>query len=143
MGFFYQSIQGNMGLGKAIEYFTSNNIPIAIPLNDTQSYDLIADFNGSLQRISVKTSRYTENGTSYSVQLRNTGGESKTRKKAFDNTGCDYLFIYTADDNLYLIPSKDITVVNSITVGIKYTEYQVKVKSLKDLTEENIVINSK
>ena len=39
----YHSIQGNIGFGKAIEYFTSNNIHIAIPLNDTQKYDLIAD----------------------------------------------------------------------------------------------------
>lgn len=48
-----------MGLGKAIEYFTSNNITIALPLNDTQKYDLIADFNGKLQRISIKTSRFS------------------------------------------------------------------------------------
>ena len=67
----YLSMQGNLGLGKAIEYFTSHSIPIAIPLNDTQKYDLIADFNGKLQRISVKTSRATENGKSFSVQLRN------------------------------------------------------------------------
>ena len=53
MGNLYHSIQGNIGLGKAIEYFTSNNITVAIPLNDTQKYDLIVDFNGKLQRVSV------------------------------------------------------------------------------------------
>lgn len=37
-----------MGLGKAIEYFTSHQISISLPLNDTQPYDLIADFNGKL-----------------------------------------------------------------------------------------------
>ena len=60
----YQSLQGNLGLGKAIEYFTSHNITVALPLNDTQSYDLIADFNGGLQRISVKTSRNQNSPTS-------------------------------------------------------------------------------
>lgn len=143
MGFFYQSIQGNMGLGKAIEYFTSCNITIAIPLNDTQGYDLIADFNGKLQRVSVKTSRYTENGVSYIVQLRNTGGENKTRKKSFDNTTCDYLFIYTADEKIYLIPTEKITAINSIVVGNKYTEYQVSIKTLNDLNEEKPLINGK
>ena len=54
----YRSIQGNIGLGKAIEYFTSWGIPVSIPLNDTQKYDLIADFDNKLQRISVRTSRY-------------------------------------------------------------------------------------
>lgn len=72
----YQSVQGNMGLGKAIEYFTSNNITIALPLNDTQKYDLIADFNGKLQRISIKTSRFSQNNKSYFVALKNSGGAS-------------------------------------------------------------------
>ena len=39
----YNALQGNLGLGKAIEYFTSQSIPVAIPLNDTQKYDIIAD----------------------------------------------------------------------------------------------------
>lgn len=143
MAFFYQSIQGNMGLGKAIQYFTSQGISVSIPLNDTQPYDLIADFEGKLQRISVKTSRYKKSENSYSVQLRNTGGEDKTRKKNFDNTTCDYLFIYTANEKIYLIPAKNITVTNSIAVGNKYCEYEVKIKTLADLSEEEILINSK
>jgi hypothetical protein len=53
----YLSLQGNIGLGRAIEYFTSKCIAISLPLNDTQSYDLIADFNGGLQRIQVKEKR--------------------------------------------------------------------------------------
>lgn len=133
----YQSIQGNMGLGKAIEYFTSHGIPIAIPLNDTQKYDLIADFNGQLQRISVKTSRYsTTQGKSYEVVLKNSGGSSgKSVIRHFDNTSCDYLFIYTADENLYLIPTKAISTFNTISVGIKYTEYKVSIKTLKEYTQ--------
>ena len=85
----YNSLQGNLGLGKAIEYFTSHSIPVAIPLNDTQKYDLIADFNGKLQRISVKTSRCTDNNISFSVQLRNTGGSSGDNKiRPFDKNSC-------------------------------------------------------
>ena len=97
----YRSIQGNIGLGKAIEYFTSWGIPISIPLNDTQKYDLIADF---------------------------------------DNNSCDYLFIYTADEKIYLIPSKEIKAINSIVVGNKYQEYLVKVQTLEDYT--NTINNS-
>ena len=131
-------MQGNLGLGKAIEYFTSHSIPVAIPLNDTQKYDLIADFNGKLQRISVKTSRATENGKSFSVQLRNTGGSSGNNKiRLFNNTDCDYVFIYTADEDLYLIPSKEITATNTICVGNKYKEYKVYIKSLSDFDKEN------
>ena len=37
-----ENVAGIVGLGKAIEYFTSYNITVALPLNDTQPYDLIA-----------------------------------------------------------------------------------------------------
>lgn len=136
----YLSLQGNIGLGKAIEYFTSKCIPISLPLNDTQPYDLIADFNGGLQRIQVKTTRYTETqGKSYAVQLRNCGGNrtGKARAVPFDNTSCDYLFVYTAANKMYLIPSKNIDATNSITVGIKYTEYEVNSDTLEEFLENS------
>lgn len=122
----YQSIQGNLGFGKAIEYFTSHNITVALPLNDTQKYDLIADFNGGLQRVQVKTSRYTRNNTSYEVMLKNCGGTSKGSKiRPFDSTACDYVFVLTGNDKMYLIPTSEITATNTITVGNKYSEFEV------------------
>lgn len=133
----YNAIQGNLGLGKAIEYFTSQNIPVSIPLNDTQKYDIIADFNGKLQRISIKTSRYKKSENSYEVMLKNTGGSSGNNKiRLFNNQDCDYIFIYTANEELYLIPSKEIQATNSICVGNKYNEYKVKIKTLQDFDEE-------
>lgn len=133
----YNSIQGNIGFGKAIEYFTSQGIPVSIPLNDTQKYDLIADFNGGLQRISVKTSRFSKNGTSYEVALKNSGGSSgKSVIRKFDNTSCDYVFIYTANEDLYLIPTNQIQALNAIIVGNKYTEFKVKIKTLSEYDKE-------
>lgn len=136
----YQSLQGNIGLGKAIEYFTSHGIPVAIPLNDTQSYDLIADFDNKLQRISVKTSRNQNSANSYAVQLRNTGGNrtGTVRQVHFDKQSCDYLFIYTADEKLYLIPTKDLNISNSITVGNKYQEYLVQIRSFEDFIKDEV-----
>lgn len=127
-----------MGLGKAIEYFTSHGIPISIPLNDTQKYDLVADFDGGLQRISVKTSRFTQNnGKSWHVLLKNCGGSSgKTIIREFDNNSCDYVFIYTGNNDLYLIPSQKIETTNAITVGLKYTEYKVKPRTLEEYSKE-------
>lgn len=130
----YQSIQGNLGFGKAIEYFTSHNITVALPLNDTQKYDLIADFNGKLQRVQVKTSRYSRNGgVSYEVLLKNCGGTSKGSKiRPFDNTTCDYVFVVLGNDKMYLIPAKEITAKNTIAVGNRYSDYEVVSKSLSE-----------
>ena len=130
----YQSIQGNLGFGKAIEYFTSHNITVALPLNDTQKYDLIADFNGKLQRVQVKTSRYSRNGgVSYEVLLKNCGGTSKGSKiRPFDNTTCDYVFVVLGNDKMYLIPAEEITAKNTIAVGNRYSDYEVFSKSLSE-----------
>ena len=54
----------------------------------------------------------------------------------FYNTTCDYLFIVTAADKYYLIPANIITATNSLAVGIKYTEYEVKVKTLSEFDTE-------
>ena len=51
----YQSLQGNLGLGKAINFFISEGYIVSIPLNDTQPYDIIVDKDGKLYKVSVKT----------------------------------------------------------------------------------------
>ena len=123
----YLSLQGNIGLGKAIEYFTSKSIPISIPLNDTQKYDLIADIDNKLCKISVKTSTYKNKQGSYEVLLKNCGGSSgKSVIRPFDNKSCDYVFVLLENDKTYLIPSETIKAKNSIAIGNKYTEYEVK-----------------
>lgn len=129
----YQSIQGNIGLGKAIEYFTSQGFTVCLPLNDTQKYDLVVDIDNHLQRISVKTSRFKDTNTSYSVLLKNCGGASgKSKTRLFDNNNCDFVFVLTADDKMYLIPAREIPAKHSISIGNKYTEYEVKCKPFSD-----------
>ena len=133
----YQSLQGNMGLSKAIDYFTSHQITIALPLNDTQKYDLIADFNNKLQRISIKTSRRKNKYNTYTIQLRNTGGSSGHIKyRYFDKNDCDYIFVLTGDNKIYLIPTNIITSITSIDVGNKYSEYEVHIKQLSEYNNE-------
>lgn len=71
----YKSHQGNVGLGRAIAYYTANCIPVMLPLNDTQKYDLVVDKDGQLLRVSVKTTQgMNKNNTYYVVQLKNCGG---------------------------------------------------------------------
>ena len=134
----YQALQGNVGLGKAIEYFTSHSIPVCIPLNDTQKYDLVVDMEGKLQKISVKTSRYQTSNNSYEVKLKNCGGSSgKSISRPFDNKTCDYVFILTGDNKTYLIPAKDIKSKSTISIGNKYTKYEVFSKTFNKL-ENNL-----
>lgn len=139
----YQSLQGNIGLSKAIDYFTSHGYTVSIPLNDTQKYDLVVEIeNKNLARVSVKTSRNIGPSGAYSVQLRNTGGGGanggKVRQIAFDNTSCDFVFIYTGNDDIYLIPTNEILATNAISVGNKYTEFKVKNKLFSEWIIDNL-----
>ena len=123
----YQSIQGNMGLGKAINYFTSHGYPVALPLNDTQKYDLAIDKDNKLQRVSVKTTQgLNKTKTYYEVQLKNSGGSSgKSSVRKFDNTSCDIVFIVTITGIMYEIPSSEINTVSTLTLTPQWDKYIV------------------
>ena len=78
-----------------------------------------------------------DNKTSYSVLLKNCGGSSgKSRIRLFDNKSCDYVFILTGDDKMYLIPSDKILARNSIAVGNKYAEFEVKNKKFSEFANQ-------
>jgi hypothetical protein len=132
----YQALQGNIGLGKAIEYFTSQCLTVSLPLNDTQGYDLVVDFDGVLSRVQVKTSRNKQSSGSFEVLLKRSGGASgKHRIKLFDKTSCDHLFVYTSDGRMYLIPTTAVDSTSSIKVGSKYAEYEVQPRTFGEFAE--------
>ena len=123
----YKSHQGNVGLGRAIAYYTANCIPVMLPLNDTQKYDLVVDKDGKLQRVSVKTTQgLNKTETSYVVQLKNSGGSAgKSAIRKFDNTSCDILFIVTIEGTMYEIPSNVVNVSNMLTLTDDWNDYIV------------------
>lgn len=86
-GEYNSKAQGNIGLGMAIAYFTAKKFIVSIPLNDSQSYDLVVDMDGSLKRVQVKTTSRKKTSSKYEVELRSTGGnKSRNTRKHFDNT---------------------------------------------------------
>lgn len=116
---------GNIAIGKAINYFLSQGHVVSLPVNDSQSYDLVVDFNDKLNKIQVKmTSQKSEYGI-FLVDLRNTGGNrSRNTAKNFDTNSCDYVFACTADDQLFLIPSNKCNK-HSVALGEKVKNYKL------------------
>ncbi len=47
---------GNIGEAKTLAKFVELMIPVYVPFGDNEKSDLIAEFNGRLNRIQVKTS---------------------------------------------------------------------------------------
>lgn len=121
----YKSKQGNIGLGKAISIFTEVGINVAIPLNDTQDYDLIIDI-GKLKKISVKTTKFRQKNGKFAVLLKRCGGSAKNRKiKHFNNKNNDFLFCFTSNNEIYLIPSCKIKSKCTLTFTDKLKCYRI------------------
>lgn len=122
----------------AIAYYTCNCIPVMLPLNDTQKYDLVIDKDGQLQRVSVKsTKQLNKSGTYYVVELKNSGGSSgKSIIRNFNNTTCDILFIVTVQGTMYEIPSSLINVSSALTLSNEWNNYIVKLNCGTSALEE-------
>lgn len=122
----YKSHQGNLGLGVAIAYYTSKCIPVSIPLNGTQSYDLVIDDGNTLKRVQIKTTKFKSQRGDYMVQLRNTGGSSgKSVIRLFDNKKSDILFVVTRDGDKYEIPTSLIKTKTTINLNKNFDIFKV------------------
>ena len=122
------SKQGVIGLGAAIAYFTRNDFVVCVPLTDTQKYDLIVEKDDILERIQVKTTRFSRDEGYWSVQLRTMGGNrSNGKTQSFVNEGkADGLFILCEDGSEYLIPIRDIKAKFELILGgEKYARFLI------------------
>lgn len=119
-------MQGNIGVGQAIAYYTKNLHVVSLPLNDSQGYDLVVEKEGKLLKVQVKTTGYKTPYGDYSVNLKTCGGnQSFHTVKHFDNTETDLLFIYCLDGTMYEIPSIDMNCKASANLGRKWDSYKV------------------
>lgn len=118
--------QGDMGLGAAIFHFTNLGQTVAIPLTDSQDYDLIVDLDNSLKKIQIKSCSFKRRY--YEVNLSVKGGNRTSigNIKRFNNSNCDYLFIITGKFEKYLIPTKDLSAKCNLVLGPKYQKYLLK-----------------
>ena len=119
-------LQGLIGLGAAIDWFTRNGYFVAIPLNDSQPWDLVVeDTAGVVSRVQVKTTtRRAPNGR-FVVMLETAGGnQSFFTRKAFDNSKSELLFVLTDDGDRYVIPCSVIKTTRGLTLSGTYERYR-------------------
>ena len=125
----YKSKQGNIGLGQAIAYYMSKGYMVALPVNDTQPYDLVIDkFDGKgLQRVSVKTTRHQADNLakSFVVKISSSSG-MKRSYNPFNKQSCDLIFIYTINQEMWEIPSSNINSGTMITLNENLSKYRIK-----------------
>jgi hypothetical protein len=121
-------IQGDIGLGAAIGWFTKEGYTVSIPLTDSQDYDMVVDDGDGPKRVQVKTTTQRQKLGGYQVELRTLGGNQSWSGtvKYFNRHRIDYLFILTDDGRQFFIPS-EVVPTRSINVGGKsYLDYEIK-----------------
>jgi PD-(D/E)XK endonuclease len=125
--------QGDLGEASAIEWLTSVGATVLVPLGHSPDFDLVAEANGRLLRIQVKTSTQlvtTPDGHRRSaVSLATRGGNQSWNGivRKFDPSRFDYLFALTGDGRRWFIPSTALEARTSISLGgPKYAQFEIE-----------------
>ena len=133
---------GNIGEAKALCKFVS--VPVYQAFGDNERSDLIADFNGKLQRIQVKTSEKCEDGKMTFSLVSSTVHRKNGVKHKYTKEEVDYFALYNVEsDTLLLVPIELLLGRTTVTFNLEYKEPRNQFKALdwKDFEFENIVMN--
>ena len=99
-------IQGDCGEFSAIGWLLTRGASVFLPFEHSPDVDLVADLEGRLIRVQVKTSTVYRNNR-FEVSLATRGGNQSWSGvvKNFCPTQCDYLFVHGGDGRRWFIPS--------------------------------------
>ena len=117
-----------MGEHAAMYWLASIGAEIYIPFGHSPDVDLIAQLDGRLHRIQVKSSSCRSRDR-YSVALCTSGGNRSWTGavRFFDHSRCDFLFVWLVDGRRWLIPATAVDGKRGINLGgPKYSEYEIE-----------------
>lgn len=112
--------KGNIGEAVALAKFIELGVQVSIPFGDNARYDLIAEFNGKLNKIQVKyCNQLSENNSVICPCASSTNHTTNKHYTTYEND-VDYMCFYLAPWNeIILIPIEDIG--NRKTIGVRKT----------------------
>jgi hypothetical protein len=122
--------KGNRALASAISYYSLLDYPIALPLGDTEKYDMIIEENKKLLKVQCKyTGSLNKKATkniSFNIPLYVCGGNrsSGNNKILYENGDFDILYVLTTSGDRYIIPFDDMAGKIVIATGA-YQKYKV------------------
>jgi PD-(D/E)XK nuclease superfamily protein len=119
--------QGDLGEASAIEWLTRWGARVWVPISHSPDIDLIAEKDGRLWRVQVKTCACWYKGR-WSVSVCTRGGNQSWSGlvKRLDPSRCDFLFVLAADGRRWFIPSGAVGGGTAILLGgPKYATYEV------------------
>ena len=119
--------QGDIGVAKAIYFYTASGYTVSIPNTDNAKYDLIVDKGGKLNRVQVKTTTCKTEYGIYQVTLKTTGGNQSWSGDVFriNSQNVDIVFILNDQGLMYEFPSTDLNERTTVNLGKDKDKYRV------------------
>ncbi len=121
-------LQGDLGELSAIQWLASRRARVWIPLGHSPDADLVAEVDGRLVRVQVKTSTVWRTGR-YEVTVATRGGNRSWNgvAKRLNAGRYDYLFVLVANGRRWFIPSRAIDGCFAVKLGgPKYAAFEVE-----------------
>ncbi len=126
-------VQGDIGELSALEWLASRGATVWVPFNHSSHIDLMAELDGRLVKVQVKTSTFRgplKSGEDrWKISIATNGGNRSWTglTKKFDPAQVDYLFVLVGDGRRWFIPARFVEAVRSIALGgTKYSEFEVE-----------------
>lgn len=133
---------GNVGEAIALAGFVQMQIPVYIPFGDNERADLIAEFNGKLQKIQVKTSEKCEDGKVTFSLVSSTVHRKNGVKHVYTKNEIDYFVLYNIETHmLLLVPQERVAGMKAVTFQIEWkpSRNQYEALNWKDFTFKKII----
>jgi hypothetical protein len=127
-GTFHPRRQGDLGELSAVEWLSWVGATVFLPFGHSPDVDLVAEIDGQLIRVEVKTASYRA-GDRWTVGISTRGGNQSWNGvvKVFDPERCDYLFVRVANGRRWFIPTHALECRSGLTLGgPKYSEYEIE-----------------
>lgn len=125
--------QGDLGEASAIEWLTRQGATVSAPLGHSPDYDLVAEIDGHLIRVQVKTCASREHTVGgddrWPVLLATLGGNQSWSgvAKRFDPAKVDYVFLLVGDGRRWFIPADALEGRRTVRVGgLKHSEFEIE-----------------
>lgn len=123
--------KGQLSEAKALYELQKHNIPVCVPWGDNERYDLVAEFNGKLNKIQVKTANDERNGAICCYCRSSTNHTTNKKLSTYENDVDYFIFVNQIYDLVAIVPIEEIKdkktftlrltpPANNQTAGIKY-----------------------
>jgi len=119
--------QGDAGMALAVAYYASLGATVAIPLTDSQDYDILADVDGKILRVQVKTTKAKSYLGTPVVKLTTCGGNRSWVGviKHVNPSSSDVLFVSDEFGRLWAVPVVDLASSTQVTLSSAFDKYRV------------------